>query len=523
MIDEVELLKKENEQLKTQINEYKTSVIFLEDKVAYYEQKFFGKKSEKLHKDDTPDLFNEIESVDKDSQIEEEEVPETVTVPSHQRSKPKGKRKPISDKLPRVEITHDIPDEEKVCACGCEMAQIGSDISEKIVFTPAKLEVERHIRPKYACKSCEGIESEGVHQAVKIAPMPPAILPKSIATESLFTQIITSKFVDGLPFYRQEKIFNRLGIDIPRETMCRWSVKVYEQLKPVMDILHKELLKSRYIGIDETRVQVLNEPGKKAEALSWMWVYRGVTDDGKVMLIYQYDESRSGKIPDEYLKEYKGKIQTDGYSGYNRLAQSPDIIRYGCWAHVRRKFMESVEKSGDHGLAREFLDLIGTLYGIEKELRENKASPSRVEFVRLNRSLPVIRQIQTLAKESVSTVLPKSYLGNAINHMIKEWENLERYLYDGHITIDNNLVENAIRPFVIGRKNWLFFDSQAGVTASSGYYSLIETAKANGLEPWSYLIWLFKRLPLCKTYEEYFALIPSNADKKEVKEYTMPR
>jgi transposase len=245
--------------------------------------------------------------------------------------------------------------------------------------------------------------------------------------------------------------------------------------------------------------------------------------DKSITLLYLYDKSRSGKVPDEYLEGYQGRIQTDGYGGYNRLSESPDIVRYGCWAHARRKLLEAVNAGSSSKILKELLELVGILYFIEDKLRENKASCGRIEYVRLHESLPILNRIKEILTENQSRVLPKSKLGIAVNYILNEWANLERYISDGNIPIDNNLVENAIRPFVVGRKNWLFYDTPEGAYAGAGYYSLIESLKANGIEPESGLKYIFDSIPSCKEKEDFKKLIPKNIDRSQVKPYCLPR
>jgi transposase len=507
--DQNKILLEENEQIKQ-------DKFLLEEKVKDLEYRLFGRKSEKI-KDESPELFNEAEYIqEKESEHIEKE---TIT---YVRKKKKGGRRKLPDHLPRITIVHDIPEEEKQCACGYEMKKIAEEVSERLRYIPAVFEVEKHIRLKYACKNCEGTQSEGIHPAVKIAPTAPSILPKTFATPGLFANIIINKFCDALPFYRQEKIFKRHNIDLTRSMMARWAVMGFENMRIFFECLYEELLKSYFIGIDETRVQVLNEPDKTPESMSFMWVYRGVTDK-EIILIYQYDPSRSGKVPDEYLKKYKGKIQTDGYGGYNRLAKSKDIIRYGCWAHARRKFIDAINVGGDGGIARQFVDLIGILYQVEKDLREGRASPEDITAIREKKSLPIIMQIKKTAEEKKHSILPKSKLGIAVNYLLGEWENLDKYIYDGYIPIDNNYVENAIRPFVVGRRNWLFYDTQDGAKASAGYYSIIETAKANCLEPYSYLNYLFEKIPIYNEKSDFQKLLPMNIDRSIIKTYELPK
>ncbi|HOV15397.1 MAG TPA: IS66 family transposase, partial [Spirochaetota bacterium] len=503
-------MKKKLAEFEIECKQLKTDKIILEEKVDYLTRKLYGTKSEKISKEETPDLFNEAEMGLEEAKTKSE--PETVEI-KYTRKKGKTGRKSISDKLPRVEIIHDIPEEEKICACGCQMSKIGEEVSEKLKIIPMQIEVEKHVRPKYVCKKCDGIESEGVHPTVKIAEVPPTILPKTIATPSLLTYILINKFSDGLPFYRQEKIFLRLDIDIKRANMCNWTVKAYENTKVLENLLIRELKNSFLVGIDETTVQVLNEPGKSPQSKSYMWVFRGGTKENPIIL-FHYDPGRSGDVPFQYLENYKGYIQTDGYEGYNKLASVPDIVQAGCWAHVRRKFFDVIEPlkkqkyDKSESLAHEIMDLITILYDNERLARENNFTREELTNYRQEKSKPILDEIKNLLEINQDKVLPQSKLGIAVRYTLSRLDKLIKYIDDGLIPIDNNLVENAIRPFVIGRKNWLFYDSQDGARASAFFYSLIETAKANKLEPYSYLNYVFEQIPLCKTESDYEKLLP---------------
>jgi transposase len=309
---------------------YQSQIDRLHEQIRLLRSKLFGRKTEKYVEagQDQLRLFDEIEQAATDNGQEEQ-----TTVSSHKRKKPG--RKPLPEDLPRIEVVHDLPEEEKVCACGCELTKIGEEVSEKLDYIPAKLQVIKHIRYKYACKGCEGIDSDG--GAVKIAPPPVQIIPKGIATPGLLAQILVSKFCDALPFYRQEKIFSRLGIEIPRATMANWAIKVFEQCRPLTEILRSEILSGPLVNIDETTVQVLKEPDRDNTAKSYMWIFRGGPPD-KPTLLYQYHPSRSGQVPKNFLDDYQGYIQTDGYSGYDALGAQKGIVHVGCWAHVRRKF-----------------------------------------------------------------------------------------------------------------------------------------------------------------------------------------
>ncbi len=492
-----------------------TRIEHLEKQNRLLRAKLFGKKSEK-HIIDTDDkqmtLFDEAEDIAEDADEKEEKI----AVTGHSRKK--GGRKPLPDDLPRIDVIHDIPEEEKMCACGCEMSRIGKDISEKLDVIPAKVQVIRHIRYKYACKQCEGVESE--QGAVKTAPLPPQLIPQSIATPGLIAHILTAKFADSLPFYRQEKQFTRIGVDLPRATMANWTIQAAKRCQPLIDGLCQEIRSGPLIGMDETTVQVLNEPGRNNTSKSYMWVFRG-GDPDKPALIYQYHPTRSGEVPKNFINGYEGYIQTDGYKGYNSLEQASNIIHIGCWAHARRKFHEVIKarqpvkkgKPQKPGSAEKAMSFIGKLYQVESRADKAELSPDQRRELRQAEVLPILESFKKWLDKRSQQTPPQGLLGKAINYTLDQWDRLTGYVQDGRLRPDNNLVENAIRPFVLGRKNWLFSGHPRGAAASAAIFSLIETAKANGLEPYAYLRYIFEQLPLIDgDPEEYKKLLPQNLD-----------
>jgi transposase len=488
--------------------EYQSRIEFLEERIRLFQNELFGRKSEKRPVPESDQrqllLFNEAES----AVGEEKQKPESITIPAHTRKK--SGRKPLPPDLPRIDVIHDLPEAEKMCDCGVQMDRIGVEESEKLDIIPAKMQVIRHIRYKYACKNCEGVESEG--PTVKIAPTPAQIIPKGIATPGLLAHILTSKFEDALPFYRQEKIFARLGVEIPRPTMCGWAMKVAEQCEPLLALLHHEIRSGPLINIDETPVQVFNEPGRSNTSQSYMWVFRGGVPD-KPVLMYQYHPTRSGQVPGDFLKNYRGYIQTDGYNGYDALGRRPGVYLVGCWAHVRRKFVEVTKAAsgeGKKGHADIALEYIRKLYAVEKSAREQKLKADQIVAVRREHSAPVLAELKIWLESLAGQTPPKGLLGKAVNYALKNWPLLIRYLENGHITPDNNAAENAIRPFVLGRKNWLFAGHPNGAHASAALFSLIETAKANKLKPYFYVRYIFERLPLATTEADYMSLLPQN-------------
>jgi len=301
--------------------------------------------------------------------------------------------------------------------------------------------------------------------------------------------------------------------------MSSWAMKVADRCGPLMDMLREEIRSGPLINADETTVQVLEEPGRSSTSTSYMWIFRG-GPPGKPVLMYQYHPSRSGEVAKKFLEGYRGCVQTDGYAGYDFLDELPDILHVGCWAHARRKFIEVIQARGKEkhkaGSADVAVEYIRKLYKIEDEARVLELGADDLQRLRKQKSKPVLDEFRAwLDKKSVQTP-PKGLLGKAVAYTLGQWSRLIRYIDFGFVTPDNNLAENAIRPFVVGRKNWLFSGNPEGAQASATLYSLIETAKANGLEPYRYLRHLFENLPLAYTTDEYKALMPQHIDPKSL-------
>ena len=438
---------------------------------------------------------------------------EKVPVRGHRRKK-RG-RKPLPEELPRIEVVHDIPDADKRCACGAQLSRIGEDVCEKLDYVPAKIQVFRHIRPKYACKCCEGVEDQG--PTVKIAPTAIQLIPKSIATEGLLAHIAVSKFADALPLYRQQKIFARMQVDLSRATLANWMTQAAGRCQPFIDLLIGEIRSGPLINIDESPLQVFKEPGRANTTISYMWVFCG-GPLGAPVVVYQYHPTRSGQKALGVIDGYQGYIQTDGYSGYDHLTGKPGIVHLGCLVHVRRKFLEVVKvrkkargkSSAAKGLADQALDFIGALYRIEKKARAGELSCDQITALRSQEAKPILERFGIWLQAYHPEVPPKSLLGKAIGYALNQWDRLGIYLQAGFLKPDNNAAENAIRPFVLGRKNWLFAGAPKGAHASATFFSLIETAKANNLEPYRYLRHVFEKLPSVESEEDLRALLPNN-------------
>ena len=452
----------------------------------------FGVSSERIG-DEQLRLFNEAESALAEIDVLEES---TVEVPAHTRKK--SRRPPLPDSLPRVEVLHELAEAERVCPNdGAELKRIGEESSEQLDIVPAKVQVIRNIRAKYACPSCE--------RHVVTAPMAAQPIPKSLASPGLLAHVTTSKYLDALPLYRQERIFQRLGVDIPRTTLASWMIRSGELIQPLINLLRDELLGGDIIHCDETTVQVLGEGGRAAESKSYMWVQASANRERPVVL-FDYDPSRGGAIPKRLLGEYSGYLITDGYEGYGPVCRANGITQVGCWAHARRKFDEVLKAAGINPRktpkgkpppkarkAGQALAFIRALFAIEHRVRDDSAE-ARYR-VRHAESALVLERLRAWLDEQLPTVPPSTALGRALSYLDAQWPKLIRFIEDGRLELTNNRAENAIRPFVLGRKNWLFSATVHGAKASANLYSLVETAKACGLEPYSYLRRVFTELP----------------------------
>lgn len=480
----------ENKALRYELNQFKL--------------RFFKPHSEKMKfETGQMELFNEAEKTL--SQTAKTEETEKITY-----TRRKGRKRQHLDLsgFPSVDIVHDLPEAEKIHSCGRSMKQIGQEITQKVRIIPKQLLVENHIRPKYACE-CNGVDTEGVEGAVRIAPLPPQMIEKSIATPSFLADVLVSKFSDALPFYRQEKILNRYGFEISRETLSRWAVKGYERAEVLADLMEEALLSESLISIDETTVQVLNEDGKKNESKSYMWVARG-GPPGKPVILFRYSPSRSGGFVRKLLQDWEGILVCDGYGGYDSAGRDLKVRLAGCWAHARRKFVEILKATKGEGWATEAVEQIRQLYLVEDEGWQGNLNFEGIRELRQRKAKPLLEEFKKWLDLRAGESPPTSPLGKAVRYALGDWAKLQTYLEDGRVPIDNNLTENAIRPFVIGKKNWLFSACPSGAKASAFWYSMIETAKANGLEPYWYLNYLFEKFPLSRGEDDYRALLPWN-------------
>ncbi|WP_434518868.1 IS66 family transposase [Pseudomonas sp. NFX1] len=481
-----------------EVNEaYATHIVDLKEQIKLLRDRLFNRKSEQTVDPNTPQLamFNEPESEPLLAVVEDAD--EEVVAPVKRR----GKRTPLSAELPRVEVIHDLPEHELTCACGCRKHVVGEETSEQLDIVPMQIRVLKHVRKVYGCRGCES--------APFTADKPAQLIEKSMASPSVLAMLLTTKYVDGLLLHRFESVLSRHGIEIPRKTLARWVIQCSEHFQPLLNLMRERLLENPVIHCDETRVQVLKEPDRDPTSQSWMWVQASGPPDRQVVL-FDYTTSRAQEVPLRLLEGYRGYVMTDDYAGYNALALQPGVERLACMVHARRKFVEAqqVQPKGKTGRADVALAMINKLYGIERELKD--VSDDQRFIGRQERSLPILGQLKSWLDKTQSQVTPQSVLGKAVHYLASNWNRLERYVEAGHLPIDNNLAERAIKPFVIGRKAWLFSDTPKGATASAQIYSLVETAKANGQEPYTWLRHVLERLTHASSVEDYEALLPWN-------------
>lgn len=492
---DVQLKQQEVERHREELVRAKAENERLEEIVRLLRHRHFGRKSEVVRGDSRQlGIFNEAEELEAKSS----EPASEVQVKGYRR-RGKPKRIALPANLPREEVIIELPEAERCCPEGHKLKEIGEEASEQLDVIPAQIKVIRTIRKKYACPQCEGY--------VKRAPLPKTAIPKSLAGPGLLAYIATSKYGDGLPLYRQEHMWQRAGVDIPRGTMASWMIKVGDLLAPVTNLMEEDLLEGGYVHADETRVQVLNEPGKLPESLSYMWVRGRAYPGAPPIILFEYDPTRSSEVPKRLFAGYQGYLQVDGYLGYDGICSEKGVIRCGCMAHCRRKFFEATKASVKGiGLAHEAIEIIRGLYEVEKAI-QGKGIEDR-HRIRQEESKRILESFRNWIDEHRGKVPPQSQLGQALNYAHNEWTHLIRYLDDGRLSIDNNMVENAIRPFAIGRKNWLFSDSVAGAKASAAIYSVMVSAKLNGHNEYAYLRHLLEKLPLAEKVEDFETLLP---------------
>jgi len=483
------------EGLKTQLREYETNIAELTSKVEWLMEQFrlaqhrrFGASSEKSDHDQV-NLFNELE-ITSDILIPE---PELVEVEKHFRKRKNMVNDKLPEDLPVETVIHDLPAEEQICPeCSGALHVMGhKTLRRELKLIPAKAFIVEHVCNVYACRNCERDEC-GV-PIVKAAVSNP-VIKGGFASPEAVAHIAAQKFVMGVPLYRQEQEWNRYGINLTRQTMSNWLIKAtFEWLEPVYDVLKEILCLHKVLHADETSLQVLHEPDKPPESKSYMWLYRTSGDTDNPIVLYEYQPDRKAEHPKRFLEDFSGYLHADGYDGYHDLSDSIRVV--GCFAHARRKFDEAIKgmpkKDQADSLAMVGKRFCDKLFSLERDFFDLTAD-ERLQK-RRELSKPVFDEFYRWI--ATRNPPPKTGLTAAVVYMQNQREYLERYLEDGRLEISNNRAERSIKPFVIGRKNWLFANTPRGAKASAILYSIIETAKENKLNPHEYLTYIFKNAP----------------------------
>ncbi|MEY3201720.1 MAG: hypothetical protein RIR70_1270 [Pseudomonadota bacterium] len=449
--------------------------------LAQLKRAHFGRRSEQLPNEQTA-LFDEAIDTDLAAvELEVEAQAEHLVAKLPEASAPKAnpKRAPLPAHLPRTDIRHE--PEATVCACGCQMKRIGEDVAEKLDYTPGVFTVERHIRGKWACVQC---------QTLTQAAVPAHVIDKGIPTARLLAQVLVAKFQDHLPLYRQEGIFARAGVAIARSTLAQWVGQCGVVLQPLVDALRTELLAHDVLHADETPVAML-KPGLGKTHRAYLWSYSIGAHDKTRAVVYQFADSRAGEHAEEFLGAWRGTLVCDDYAGYKHLL-SQGVTEAGCMAHARRKFFE-LHAANKSTLAAEALDYFGQLYGVEREAAALDAA-ARGQL-RKERARPIAQALHDWLVCNRLKVTEGSAIARAMDYSLKRWAALVRYLDDGRVPIDNNWIENQIRPIALGRKNWLFAGSQRAGERAAAVMSLVHSARLNGLDPMRYLTDVLQRLP----------------------------
>ena len=493
MEKEIDSKNKEIDSKNKEIENLKNELEFLKGIISNKNKKIFGASSEKVDADQLC-FFNEAEK-HSDSKVEEPTV-EEITYKRAKKSNNIGKKDNLAN-LERKIIEHKLEGDDLICdKCGSKLVEIGVKSRKEILkYIPAKLIVEEHVVYSYACKPCE---KENEDSKIVSPEMPKTIFYNSMASNELIAHTIALKYLHAMPLYRQQSYFDMMGATLSRQTLCNWTMSAAKALDPIYNYMKKELLNRNYIHADETTLKVINDNGKSSKSKKYMWLYMSETN-AKPIILYDYQNTRSSSCPKAFLGDYSGYLQTDGYSGYNSVSEA---TRLYCLAHIRRKFYEIVENLDKEALKKS-RGVIGfnyceQIYKLEKELRETYSSNEDYYDIRFNirkeKLEPILDNFIEYVEAEIKNALPRSPLGKALDYAKKHLPGLKNVLLDGSLEIDNNAAERAIKPFVIGRKNFLFANTAKGATASAKLYSIIETAKANKLIVEKYLVYLFDNL-----------------------------
>jgi transposase len=507
--------KRRSELLNGELVLVRTERDLLKERLNKFMRKIFAAKSEVSSQSQKDMFFNEAEvlGIHAQAAVQEELGSDDDGKDGTTHKRAKRGRKPLDPALPRYVVRHELPESERVCPHdGSLLKEIGVEASEQLDIIPQQVRVIRHERVKYACPCCDG--------ALRLASKPAQVIPKGLLSEGLLAWVIASKYCDGLPLYRQAALLGRFGgSDLSRNTMAASIVRVGQAVQPIINLLRDHLLAAPLVHGDETQVQVLKEPGKSAQSKSYMWAQMtqgsGPQGTGPPIRLFGYSPSRSTAAAQIlYAGITAGSVlMSDGYAVYDQISNAYQLVHLACWAHCRRDFNDALQALPKNArtpdqLAAQFMALIGQLYAVEARAKERTLNACELLEQRQLHSVAVLQKIESLLLTNIHAVLPGSLLGKALHYMSGQWAKLTLYVTNGAYPIDNNACENSIRPFVIGRRNWLFADTVAGANASANLYSLLQTCAVNGVDGYQYLRALLVALPKAQTADDYEALLP---------------
>ena len=469
--DDVSILQHMVQQLLSNVNEQARQIVDLQTQLDWFKRHVFGRRSEKLNANQLI-LFEGATDADQQEDAFEESNRRSAGVAGKAKKRLNGRR-PLPAHLPRERIEYHPPKEDLICSCCGKARQVmGEEITEELDYVPASFVVRQHVRLKYVCKHCQ--------EGVVIADLPPRPIEKGRPGTGLLAYVLTSKYCDHMPLHRQEGIFKRHGVDIHRSTMCDWVRDCAELLSPIVRYMKQVILQSKVINTDDTSVPILD--GSRTQTRKgYLWAYIG----DRRTVVFDYTPSHSRDGPMAFLGDYDGYVQADAYKGYDAFFENGDASEVGCWAHTRRKFYDA--RTTDSQRAHEMLALIGELYDVEREAKQNELDAPAIKELRQQRSKPILDQISPHLENWSIELLPKSPIGQAVGYARGQWKALNRYIDNGDLAIDNNLSERVLRTVAIGRRNWMFAGSDAGAERAAVIYSLVATCKLCHVDPFAYL------------------------------------
>ncbi len=498
---------------RAEYDELKLQNQWLLEQLGLAKKRRFGASSERIQEEVMDQMALTLNEAEAYAYGTKSASPEQIAVKAHERKRKSGS---VTDIVPEGTATevveHRLSEEERICeACGSMMEEIGKEVHRSLQMKPAQFWIREDVYYTYACKKCEEETGEA---NIRKTPKEPALLPGSFASAEAVSHIMTQKFVMYSPLYRLEQEFNRQGLKLKRQTMANWVLNCSDTwLRPVYDVLRNNLRNETVLHADETTLQVLRESGKAATSKSYMWLYRTSGCAANPVVLYEYQPSRKAEHAEKFLEGFSGWLHADGYQGYHKLSGNIRVV--GCWAHARRKFDEALQtlpkEDRKNSLAATGECYCTRLFQMEESLAE--LTPEERYTKRLEQEKPVLDALLSWANENMGKTAPKSALGKALHYLLEQWPYLIRYLEDGRLELSNNRAERSIKPFVMGRKNWLFANTPAGAQSSAVIYSLIETAKENHLDPYKYLLWVLQTAPGLSRKNETWAtdLVPTLA------------